>query len=81
MIGLLSKDNPQLQTKLHHIDIHHHWLHQEVQASQVAVNWIETVCMPTDGLTKTLPVQCHVDFIHMLGLVDLGPTLASSLLN
>ena len=32
MIGLLSKEDPQLQTKLCHVDIHHHWLHQEVQA-------------------------------------------------
>ena len=77
-IGLLSKEDPQLRTKLRHVDIHHHWLRQEVQAGRVAVNWFETARMPADGLTKILPIQRHAEFIRMLGLVDLGPTLASS---
>ena len=76
-LGLLSKEDPQLRTKLRHVDIHHHWLRQEVQAGRVAVSWIETAHMPADGVTKVLPVQRHAEFIRMLGLVDLGPALAS----
>ena len=78
-INLLSKEDPQLRTKLRHVDIHHHWLRQEVQAQRIAVNWTATAKMPADGLTKILPTQRHAEFIRMLGLVDLGPTLASPL--
>lgn len=77
-IDLLEKEDPQLRTKLRHVDIHHHWLRQEVQARRIAVNWVATAKMPADGLTKALPTQRHAEFIHMLGLVNLGPTLTSS---
>ena len=37
-VDLLSKEDPQLQIKLHYINIHYYWLHQEVQANRIAVN-------------------------------------------
>ena len=40
-VNLLSKEDPQLQTKLHYIDIYHHWLCQEVQANRITIDWIE----------------------------------------
>jgi reverse transcriptase-like protein len=70
-IGLLTKDTAKLTTKLRHIDIHHHWMRQEVQAKRIQVNWTPTAEMPADGLTKALPRQKHENFVRQLGLVDI----------
>lgn len=56
-IDLLNMEDPQLRTKPRHVDIHHHWLRQEVQANRIAVDWLPTADMPSDGLTKMLPIQ------------------------
>jgi hypothetical protein len=65
----------KLATKLRHIDIHKHWLRQEVQAKRLRVNWIPTAEMPADGLTKALPRQKHEIFVRQLGLVDIRERL------
>jgi len=70
-IRLLTKENQKLSTKLRHIDIHQHWLRQEVQAGHVKVKWIPTTDMPADGFTKALPRQWHEQFIAQLNLVDI----------
>jgi hypothetical protein len=54
-IRLLSKTGGRLNTLLKHIDIHNHWLRQEVQAGHIRVEWIASEHMITDGLTKALP--------------------------
>lgn len=36
-VGLLVRDEPELRTKLKHVDIHHHWLRQEVQAKRLLI--------------------------------------------
>ena len=70
-IRLLTKENQKLATKLRHIDIHQHWLRQEVQAGHIKVKWIPTTDMPADGFTKALPRQRHEKFIAQLNLVDI----------
>ncbi|KAJ5101017.1 hypothetical protein N7456_007069 [Penicillium angulare] len=70
-VGLLTKEQPQLRTKLRHVDIHHHWLRQEVQAENITVQWTETNEMIADGLTKLLPRQKHADFVRQLGMEDI----------
>jgi hypothetical protein len=60
----------KLVTKLKHIDIHNHWLRQEVQNGNLLIEWISTLEMPADGLTKALPRQKHDEFVRQLGLVD-----------
>jgi len=71
-IRLLTSESPKLTTKLRHIDIHNHWLRQEVQRKNIHINWIPTAKMPADGLTKALPRQKHETFIRLLGLVDIN---------
>jgi hypothetical protein len=78
-IRLVTKDAPKLVTKLRHVDIHQHWLRQEVQEGRIQVNWIPTNDMPADGLTKTLPRQRHECFIQQLGLVDIGKRLKGTI--
>jgi len=36
-VGLLTKVDPELKTKLRHVDIHHHWLRQEVQQGNIHI--------------------------------------------
>jgi len=74
-VGALQKDSNLLRTKLRHIDIHNHWLRQEVRDARISVQWVPTTDMPADGLTKPLPRQRHEAFIHQLGLVDITDKL------
>ena len=47
-IGLLTKEDAKMMTKLRHININWHWWNCEI--------WMDTYCkMPADGLTKV----CH----------------------
>jgi hypothetical protein len=71
-VGLMKKDAPLLTTKLRHVDIHQHWLRQEVQANRIQIRWVPTHEMPADGLTKLLSRQKHEEFIKQLGLVDVS---------
>lgn len=71
-IGLLTKELPQLHTKLRHIDIHQHWLRQEVRARRIPIQWVKTSEMVADGLTKLLPRQKHLEFVKLLGMEDVG---------
>jgi IS30 family transposase len=75
-VDLLVKEESPFRTKLRHIDIHHHWLRQEVQAQRIKINWIPTSRMAADGLTKILPRQKHEFFVKMLGLVDISDMIS-----
>jgi hypothetical protein len=70
-INLLTKNAPELVTKLKHVDVHRHWLRQEVQNRNILLEWIPTSQMPADGLTKPLTQQNHSKFIRMLNLQDI----------
>jgi hypothetical protein len=70
-IRLLTKDGQELSTKLRHVDIHHHWLRQEVRDNRIRINWTPTAAMVADGLTKALPRQKHEAFVRQLNLVDI----------
>lgn len=69
-VRLLVEDSATLSTKLRHVDIHRHWLRQEVQQGRVAVEWVPTGEMLADGLTKALPGQKFNEFRHMIGMID-----------
>jgi Reverse transcriptase (RNA-dependent DNA polymerase) len=74
-IGILEKDSLKLTTKLRHVDIHQHWLRQEVEAGRISIRWIPTAEMPADGLTKPLSAQKHEAFVKQLNLVDIQEKL------
>jgi hypothetical protein len=71
-IRILTKNTLKLVTKLRHVDIHQHWLRQEVRAGSTAIQWLATADMPADGLTKALPKQKHAAFVEQLHLVDIS---------
>jgi hypothetical protein len=76
-IRLLTQEAQKLDTKLRHIDIHQHWLRQEVQARRLRIKWIPTSDMPADGFTKALSRQRHERFIKQLNLIDIKPLLST----
>jgi hypothetical protein len=45
-VGFIKKEDPDLKTRLRHIDIHHHWVRQESQNNNIHVQWIITSQMP-----------------------------------
>ena len=67
----------EFNTKLRHIDIHHHWLRQEVQEGRIKIDWMPTASMAADGLTKALLCQKHEAFIEQLNLVDIEERIKS----
>ena len=77
-ICLLVKKSPQLNTRLRHVDIHNHWLRQEVQEQRLKIDWICTADMPADGFTKALPRQKHEEFIKQLRLKDVSDLINTS---
>jgi len=75
-VGIATKATEKLQTKLKHVDIHHHWVRQEVAEGRIHVEWKPTSHMPADGLTKILTRQKHKAFVQQLGLCDIHSLLA-----
>jgi hypothetical protein len=74
-IGLVTKDIARLQTRLRHVDIHNHWLRQEVQAKRIRVDYMPSGEMLADGLTKPLINTSFDQFVQQLGLVDVSDRL------
>ena len=70
-IRITETDEPKFRTQLKHVDVHRHWLRQEVRAQHVRIKWISTSDMPADGFTKALPRQRHDIFVKSLNLVDI----------
>jgi hypothetical protein len=66
----LLAESAKLQTKLRHIDIHSHWLWQEVQRGSITLTWQESKKMMADSLTKALSRGPFDRFTAMIGLVD-----------
>ena len=53
-IRLVTSEISRLRTSLRHVDIHNHWLRQEVSRGSLAVSYTPSAKMLADGLTKAL---------------------------
>ena len=71
-ICLVIQKIAYLQTKLRHIDIHNHWLQQEVRNGQIAVEHVSIKKMITNRLTKTLSKSKFYEFLQQINLVDIA---------
>lgn len=67
-IRLVTEEITTLKTKLRHVDIHNHWLRQEVENQRITVQYTESAKMIADGLTKALQ---NNDFKRFLGHINL----------
>jgi hypothetical protein len=77
-VGVVTKEEDKLFTRLRHVDVHQHWLRQEVADGQISVQWKPTNLMPADGLTKILVRQKHAEFVKQLGLRDVKEHLPNA---
>lgn len=69
-IKLVTAEIALLKTKLRHVDIHNHWLRQEISAERITVDYTPSAKMVADGLTKALPTGSWSKFLTLLGMVD-----------
>ncbi|KJZ70368.1 hypothetical protein HIM_10259 [Hirsutella minnesotensis 3608] len=65
----------KISTRLRHVDVHQHWLRQEVEAGRIGLRWVPTAQMRADGLTKALPLQKLRIFLRIIGIEDLRDRL------
>ena len=77
-IRLLVRNGFKLNTRLRHVDIHRHWLRQEVQRGHINVDWVPTTAMIADGFTKPLPRQRFESFIQQLNMEDIQEQISLS---
>jgi hypothetical protein len=70
-LRVLKKEMLKLDTKLKHVDIHRHWLRQEIQTNRISVNWCSTAEMSADDFIKMLSRQKHEEFLRQLHLIDI----------
>ena len=75
-IRLVTEEIATLQTKLRHVDIHNHWLRQEVQSGMINVEYTESARMMADGLTKALQNNDFSRFVEHMNLRDIHHLLA-----
>jgi hypothetical protein len=71
-INIVTREIGYLRTKLRHVDIHNHWLRQEVKEGRITVEYISTDDMVADGLTKVLTNTSFRRFVDQVGLVDVN---------
>ena len=74
-IRLITEEITQLQTKLRHVDIHNHWLRQEVGRKTIQVVYVPSAEMLADGLTKALPKNKWTTFLEQIKLMDVKEKL------
>jgi hypothetical protein len=71
IIRLLTEESAKLKTKLRHVDVHNHWLRQEIIEQNINLLWESLQRTLADGLTKPLPPAKFSEFVKLLQLNDL----------
>jgi len=74
-IRLVNAEIATLKTQLRHVDIHNHWLRQEVMEDRIEVVYTPSALLMADGLTKALQGPKFKEFISQLGMVDIQERL------
>ena len=63
--------NPHLHERSKHIDICYHFIRDLVDKGDIDINYINTVEMVADGLTKPLARVSYERWVKMLGMIDM----------
>ena len=71
-IRLVTAEMATLQTKLRHVDIHNHWLRQEVSRGAIQIEYTPSDSMTADGLTKALSFPRHERFLQQIGVTEIA---------
>ena len=65
-IAFTKGDANNVRTK--HIDMHYHYMHKQVNAGVINLDYIPTANNPTDILTKPLSPRKHANLLNTLGV-------------
>lgn len=74
-IRLVNAEIATLRTQLRHVDIHNHWLRQEVAQERIEVTYTPSAKLMADGLTKALQGTKFQDFVKQIGLEPVAEQL------
>jgi predicted DNA-binding protein (UPF0251 family) len=69
-IRLMTADSFKLQSALKHVDIHRHWLREEVARGRIQIDWVPTSDMLADGFTKNLTGEKFLIWRNKVGLME-----------
>ncbi|TIC93799.1 Retrovirus-related Pol polyprotein from transposon TNT 1-94 [Colletotrichum higginsianum] len=69
-VKLVTSELSKLRTKLRHVDIHNHWLRQEIAERRVDVAYTPSAELMANGLTKALDMTKHDAFIQQLNMTN-----------
>lgn len=64
-------NNPELHSRMRHLDINYHWLRDMVEAKVFSPQDIDSIAQRADIFTKALPPVIHKQQCHLLGLRDM----------
>jgi hypothetical protein len=70
-IRLFTEESAKLKTKLRHVDVHNHWLRQEITEQNINLLWESSQRILADGITKPLSPAKFAEFVAVLRLDDL----------
>ena len=76
---LVTAEIGKLSTKLKHVDVQNHWLHQEYKQGHITIRYVESKSMIADGLTKALSLDSHRRFLDQMNLIDIRDRLLDRL--
>jgi hypothetical protein len=66
LAALALSRNPLANQRTKHIDVKYHFIREAVGKNWVKINYVSTVVMPADGLTKALANPKHSAFLKFL---------------
>jgi hypothetical protein len=69
-IRLMKSKIVRIDIKLRHIDVVQCWLREMIQNDHLHVEYLSTIKMMTDDLTKLLSSQKHKKFVRHLDLMN-----------
>lgn len=71
IVRIMNKESLVLKINLRHLDIHQHWLREQVQVEKTRVKCIKIANMSADELIKHLDRQQHEESIQQLEMIDI----------
>jgi hypothetical protein len=66
-ITLLTTEHAKIDTKLRHVDIHGHWLRQEIREGRINIKWVPTARMVLQPIRKK-----RINPVHSTKQLNLG---------
>ena len=68
--AIASTHSEEKHNRTKHIDIHHHFIREQIQSGSIQANYIHTDDNLADLFTKPLPMHCHHYLMEKLGMAQ-----------